>query len=90
MAVEATGWPRSLLKTRPSGGDAEYVDVGAEDGDQLGRDGHASGLVSGPVLQAALVMRGVGVGPAPVDLGAVLLQGEASPSGPGEVAVLAA
>ncbi|HWG64075.1 MAG TPA: hypothetical protein VG253_20495 [Streptosporangiaceae bacterium] len=89
MAVEATGWLRSLLKIRPSGATPKGVDMRAEDGDQLGRDGHPAGLVGGPVLEPALVVRGVAVGPAPVDLGAGLLQGEAAPSGLGQVAVLA-
>jgi hypothetical protein len=53
-------------------------------------DGHAARLVGRPVLEPALVVRGVAVGPAPVHLGTGFLQGEAAPSGLGEVAVLAA
>ena len=69
---------------------AEGLDVRAEDGDQLGRDGHAAGLVGGPVLEPAFVVGRVGVGPAPVDFGTGLLQGEPPLSGRRQVAVLAA
>src|SRR5260370_37883052 len=70
-------------------GDAEGIDMRAEDGDQLGRDGHPTCLVGGSVFEPALAVRGVGVGPAPVDFGAGLLQGEAAPSRLGQGAVLA-
>ena len=49
--------------------------MGAEDDDQFGWDGHAAGLVGSPVLKPAFVVGRVGIGPAPVDLGAGLLRG---------------
>ena len=49
--------------------------MGAEDDDQFGWDGHAAGLVGSSVLKPASVVGRVGIGPAPVDLGAGLLRG---------------
>src|SRR6516164_3410601 len=54
MAVEATGWPRSLPNTRPSGATPSVAMSGAQDGDQFRWDGHAAGLVGAPVLEPRL------------------------------------
>jgi hypothetical protein len=70
------------------GGNAEGVDVLAQDGDQLGRDRYPPCLTRRTVLESAFVVGRRRVGPAPVDLGPRLLQGETAPAGSGQVAVL--
>jgi hypothetical protein len=62
--------------------------VRAEDGDQLGRNGHQARRVGGAVLEPSFVVGRVGAGPASVDLGAGFRQGEAASPGLGQVAVL--
>lgn len=89
-AVEATGWTRSMANTRLSGATPKVATSGAQDGDQFRWDGHVAGLVGAPVLQPSVTMCRAGLGPAAVDLGPGLLQGEAAPLCTWQVAVLAA
>jgi hypothetical protein len=62
--------------------------MGAENGDQLGWDGHPAGSIRSTVLQPALIVGRVVIAPALGDLGTGLLQGQPPPSGRKQVAVL--
>ena len=56
IAVEATGWPRSLLKIRPSGATPKVSIWSRTMATSSGGMGHAAGFVGGTVFESAFVV----------------------------------